>query len=58
MLTTDYTCLSGGVEGLWRAYLAHSMESKLCHQTKIIEQLKKNFSMHLSGNTEGMGMDS
>ena len=58
VLATHYTWLSVGKERLWRAYVAHSLESKLCQQAENIEQLRKNLSLHLSGHTEGMGMES
>ena len=58
VLARNYTSLSVGTERLWRAYVAHSMESKLCQQAENIEQLRNNFSLHLSGHTDGMGMES
>ena len=58
VLATHYTWLSVGTERFRRAYVAHSMESKLCQQAENIEQLRNNFSLHLSGHTDGMGMES
>ena len=58
VVVTHYTWLSAGTEGFWGAYVAHSMESKLRQQAENVEHLKTNFSLHMTGHTHGMGMES